>query len=460
MPKKPSKVPPHLQPITCRSDKYNGSFNLFQKLPLEVRFLIWQHYLSGQERIIRVHPHSWFYPLLASGIMVTQQHILGHNQQKFETHFRALPPPAAYLSDHYELVVEEPQYTTSLLQVNSESRFVALKFYRVQVPCILWRKPRMNRKTALNFRPGKTVQPGVLYFNPENDILQICDNNTLVHDVSVLPHLYYDFKKRDPKNVGVLNLAMDSDVILLHLKAEAHQSDLEIVQKTLAFKKTIADLKQLFFVQEMTEGYLNSPSYMRLQHFSYNRSFPIKPTEAPNSTFFRLKQDPRPISKDLKRVYLQSRWGIDTMVQDWRQLLTKWDILPTELSHRETEYRHLVCSTINHPNTTRHYGIMYDRPSGLETLNRLENTWLNTFKQTAGKDPKNSEKPLAYDPIQKNAEKPDMPQEYQDEDLDKVARPAFGFWLFHLDTKIRLNEPDEMYDMSNDWPELGLYSFH
>jgi hypothetical protein len=460
MPRKPSNIPPHLQPFTYQTDSHDGSFSRFQELPSEIRLMIWEFDLCDRERFIRAHPHSWFYPFLATGIMVTQRLIQSHNEQHFETHFRSPPPPAEYLGEHYDIVIEETQYPTNLLQVNRESRFAALNFYRVQIPCIFWRKPRINRKTGANYRSGNIVQPGVLYFNPENDILQICKNNTLVHDASVLPHLYYDFMKRDPKHIGVLNLAMDSSVVLNHLTAEADQSDQDFTEKTSAFKQTISKLKTMLLVQEMTQGYLNFPSYNLLQHFSYNRSFPIRPSETPNSTFIRLKRDPRPISNDLKRVYLQNRWGIDDMVRDWRQLLSKWNISPAELFDRETEFRHLVCSTINHPNITRHYGLMHDRRSALETLQKVEHAWLNTFKQTAGKNPKNLEKSLVYDPTDKNAEKPDMPLEKQDEDLTKVAQPAFGFWIFHLNKKVRLNEPDEMYDMSNDWPELGLYSFH
>lgn len=181
-------VPRHLQIINpCYGDK-DVIFFQFQRFPKEIRDSIWEYSLK-QYRIIEVTiqgswPSEPGDPPLYSTTNALNKIISGRNYKA--------------------CIMQRFQLFSKLLRINSESRQVALRFYRVHISCYL---PISKKQDEIE-RTEKTIKT-VLYFNPEYDFINLKSHERNNSGDATFVHFLYDFKAHDPKNVGILNLALD-----------------------------------------------------------------------------------------------------------------------------------------------------------------------------------------------------------------------------------------------------------
>lgn len=147
-----------LNPV-CNS-KPTDAFWSFSRLPTELRWKIWELELN-QERLLHVEAR----PLVDNDSFRTT-----------DCHQRP-----------YRIILTEFQPIRKLSHVDSESRVVASRFYRVQLPCLY----RWEGRNDVN---------GIFYFNPELDTLEIRGQSfaAFAHDLWV----------HDVRHVGLVNLAL------------------------------------------------------------------------------------------------------------------------------------------------------------------------------------------------------------------------------------------------------------
>ena len=354
---------------------HNVIFDLFPLLPTELRLHIWTLALH-RERLIRVNVSA------------------------------VNPNSDSSAAAGYRVHVDGYKLLSKLMRVTFESRQAVLAFYRVHLPCTLGPVPPSQ---ALLARPPNAI----LYLNPEFDYLELVPSLPLKETFIKFLH---DLKiSYDPMHVGILNLAMNMHV--LNTWDIRHLEPTEIDQGVReGFAATLTQLRQVFFVLGPSVGRQNFGLFsgMNLRDKFYNRSIPIM-SRVP--TFERLR-DPRPISEDLKRVYVGS---VDprVLVGWWNRVLRKW-----EVSSSQTQYRYLM--------TFKPLGgreLVQDRESMRAWLDKEEDWW----KQEG-------------DPSQSS---------------ENVVESAAGFWLVPLEALTVYADAatigsSEMMDLTGHWPELAL----
>ena len=245
------------------------TFPLFPLLPKELRLKIWYHSLQRQ-RFIKV--------------LLFPETIWNQGTETVTSTTK---------SERYRAYVEGYQVLSKLLRVNCEAREAALEFYRVPLPCLF--------KKGLESSHGVPYEatPGTLYINPEYDFLYVTPQ---VSAEETLVDFFYHMKTTyDPHRIGLLNLALDfkglnagdlSQLELLSLDSRVR----------LAFIETLTQLQEVFFVSEQRVGRtMDKQSGFVTPEPFFNRSLPILGT-AP--TFERPYCNPRPISEDLRHVFV------------------------------------------------------------------------------------------------------------------------------------------------------------
>lgn len=409
---------PHLQLFNCLQDSHseNSGFSLFPLLPPELRLKIWNYSLQ-RPRIITV---------------------------RFEVRTdRQVDEDGG--STRYRAIVDGHQVISKLMRVNSEAREAVLSFYRCHIPCTL----------VHGIAGEEVMKPGTFHFNPEYDFLWIYPGilakNTLLDFIYHLKHTH------DPRRVGLLNLALDTHSL--------NATDLNLLEPANlnaehrdAFVDTVSQLREVFFVEKVRTGrqVLGLLSGIPTSETMFNRSFPIMAT-APN--FERLRRDPRHISEDLKRVYVES--DPLGLLHQWQRILKKWDISPSGV-----EYRLML--SFSPPGSEFP---IFDRESAKRWVEKEDWEW--TGKWRIDDSVTNANLALRYFDISDQVTQypiGSLHEKYKNEDLEKAVKPAFGFWLFPMDAFGTL-PPEavseeawfrpftkELLDMTEHWPELGLLS--
>ncbi|KAJ8130259.1 hypothetical protein O1611_g3369 [Lasiodiplodia mahajangana] len=115
------------------------TFPLFQRLPAELRVMIWR--LSLKPRLIKIYLHCR---------RVTDSIL----------ELKGLARPPTRQNDRHEVFTDGRGAISKLFFVNKESRYEAQLFYKVRLPC--WFVGDSNK-----------LEPGILYFKWAHDILQI-----------------------------------------------------------------------------------------------------------------------------------------------------------------------------------------------------------------------------------------------------------------------------------------------
>jgi hypothetical protein len=315
---------------------------------------------------------------------------------------------------NYTATVQGCHLYSKLLYVNSESRQVALKFYRIHIPCYFRRSEDTTMKSTL-------------YFNPEYDFMFLRAKHNPEH---TFVDFLYDLKAYDPKHIGLLNLALDisgiSTLYSLTNISEAPARD--------TFVDSLQRLQEIIWVAESMSGRAIIGPLDNFQGVGvrFNHSMPIK---AITPTFNFLRPDPRAIGPDLNYVLTACLDPRQMRVQ-WRQLLAKWEI------RQALQAKERVLFACQVPNEQQ----VCDIKTANKFLNEEEERWLRVqyrwhriVIRHAGKVP---------------VEGP--------EELAEVVRPAIGCWLFPAEAlgglEGDLSGTKKVFDMTGHWPDLALSS--
>jgi hypothetical protein len=389
---------PHLEPINFDQDVTHDTqvtFSLFPLLPKELRLKIWSHAIE-RNRLIRLRIDA-------------RDDIL---RLRFPTN-REHPPNADVLSviesdkPRSRALVCGHQVLSKLLRVNRESRDEALRFYRVHIPC-----------TFVDDK-GNEQGSGTLYYNPEFDFLQIRPSFSI--EDTLFDFIYRLKMKWDPQHIGLLNMAIDFDGLLVDEIELLDPSNLgENVRSAVG--RVLDGLHEVFLVSTVKFGrqLFSWKSGVGCEDYLYNRSLPI---HAHLPTFTRMKRDPRTIEDDLKKTVIGTSDNKET-VRHWQHLLAKFRV-----SAPKTKCRFLLTyeSLVD-------FGRVVDRQGAEEWVKNENEHWK---VESDGRD--------------------------SDKDQVNLVRPAFGFWLFPLealDSPV-VDQPSvlHMLDLSNHTPELGCVEF-
>jgi len=374
-------------------------FRFFPALTTELRLRIWQSSIE-QHRLLEVEvDRRW-----STGDAPTYSTTNAHDK--------------LVRGRNYTATVQGCHLHSKLLRVNSESRQVALSFYRVHIPCYF--------RTG-KFKDGteRTIK-STLYFNPEYDFMFLNAKHPPEHTFVDFLH---DLREYDPKHIGLLNLALDTNSMsLLHSLTNISEATARA-----AFVDTLRQLQEIFWVAQSISGraILGPLENFQGAGVRFNHSMPVKAS----TPTFKLGQDPRAIGPDLKYVLTACSDPRQMRVQ-WRQLLAKWQIqqaVPTKervLFTYEVPYEQQICNI-----KTANEFLIGEETQWLRTQQK----WHRVVMKHAGKVP---------------VEGP--------EELANVVRPAIGFWLFPVealgDLEGDLSGMKKVFDMTGYWPELALSS--
>ncbi|KAI1411617.1 hypothetical protein F5Y13DRAFT_191233 [Hypoxylon sp. FL1857] len=391
----------HLEIYNPTYEEEHGDFPQFSLLPKELRLQVWRHSLQ-RHRIVKIK------------LPIRPQHFEGDGYEEFYAALSKEP-----------LVVRGHQVLSKLLSVNSESREVALQFYRVRLSC--------------NFKRSKTVKSETLLFNPEFDILHV---RPAWHD-NKFAELICKLKAADPQGVGVLRLALESkDVNGIQYQTDFRLMDSEARE---TFTAVIAQLEEVYFMDIENAGRVydgvGCGILSMMDRVEFHRSTPIA-SKIPS--FDLVARDPRPIADDLHRVYAGTFDG-RKMVFFWRKMLLAWGIQPPPLSR----YHFLVSS--RRPAKQK----VLDRAHAEKWLREEDENWTNVLEEMGSQ----------------KSYKSRIEELRSDYELERAPskKNAIGFWLFPVEALGPL-PPDEeehdsrsdiwkgkvILDMSAHWPTIGL----
>jgi hypothetical protein len=227
-----------------------GDFHLFARFPDDIRWLVWQHFLSHERWIdITLKPGSFT------------------NERREQTNHQ-----------NYEIILGHRWKISKLFRTTSESRKAALAFYRVQLPC--WYK-----------RKDKSMVNGTLYVCPELDTL-------MLNCLEVFENFAHDLWACDPRCVGLVNLA-------LRVKGPSHdfKTPSTTGRDTSRLKETLLRIEHLTVMNtHCVRGWGGEfAKRSTVPVFQMNRTVPIR---GHSFGFHRLSCDPRLDDGNFKQLYL------------------------------------------------------------------------------------------------------------------------------------------------------------
>lgn len=376
-----------------------NEFLSFPRLPVELRFRIWAECLPLQRYI---------------SVGVTDVKITG----------RPGPGPPSGCSDAAEtytsrnalgniisgypyelLVLPFEQWSRALLRVSREANHVFAAFYRLSIP----------------------LQPGafsLLPINPETDILRV--RTWQDTGIEALVCFFHDVVAYDPRSVGTVHLAIGHDTFdASHLaNLDASKKNTSAVQ---AIRKLLAKSLQTFYTYispgadaRMMLGTVSAPR----APIQINRSVPIAAQgKSKQSTTFRmLDRDPRPIEKDLVKVYV----GTDPRrsVFLWQKFMANFGV-PVKTSPMKIRYLQAIWP----------YAHDHDLPTDMrdgiiEFLQLIDVRWAEWTSSL-------------WEPAWGNRY-----TEEEDEELKQNVRDVAGLWVFGADAFGEIPEIDPEENVS------------
>jgi len=344
----------------------------------------------------------------------------------------------------YTVTMCDSRLLSKFFRVCSESREEAKKHYRVHIPCRYLNLPGLPGSSvgpmfirALCEKLPPPTTPGTSYMNPEWDFLHItCWPNTTMW----LPPFLHDLKTSyDPRGHGLLNLVVPSDDYGGGSTAAGSTLDLEPSAIHPNFrdsvKATLQQLHEVFIEDTQILGRINAGDVLYLSaEYWFNRSVPMSTGIPP---FDRFPVDPRPISRDLEKQYMDTRSCRDKLGM-FQSLLSRFGVAPTLPDGSTTEFRLMVAHKAYLGGSDSHN--ISSKEEAEEWLERdYERWWVNRKWATGNQGRKFFE---------------DEPHYVME------SEPAFGFWLFPIEVVAMLNETanvdKRVFDMRCYAPELGL----
>lgn len=408
-------TPQHLIPYNPTPPKNEQTFHHFARLPLELRLYVWELALPC-ERFLKVR-------------LERRNPIVSHPQ---ETSTAAGKSTNAESRD--SIILLGRKLVPKLLNICKESRQAALHFYRVQLPC-------EYESDTTNDGLATATGNGTFYFNPEFDMLKI----ELSRRRESFLDFVLDLRARDPKNVGLLRLALDENDLGHGALRNIPLDECDLTSRC-NFVKVLSSLEMVYFLSieragRMYIGLIGGIPTMN--DWEMRRSLPV---EGAVPKFQRLASDPRNIEEDLKKVYLGT-FEPRKMVIRWKKLLQKYDIKPQP----GVQYRLMTALELRPT-----YEQIIDQDSALNYLLREDKEWEEEVTKWQLRLPK----------AKIERETPEF--------LQGVPKTAIGFWLFpieslgemppdHLSLEESLqfvNAAKRVADMTNYRPELGVLDLH
>lgn len=341
-------------------------------------------------------------------------------------------------SEEYIIILCERQAISKLFRVNLESRKAALRFYRVHLPCRwAWE--------------GRVEENGMLYFNPERDILEVrVFSEPPGHGIEVTGELFVNFANKlwtaDRNHVGLINLAISTAFgeytsrlfnsrLFTGGPPYNHPKHTSVSNKTL-LQQVFSRLRSLIFI------YRGGPEGMFLGELRTTpciekaEVYRSRPIMSPIARFDRLAKDPRPVKDYLQKVYLDG--------PDPRRALGRWFAL---LNERRVHYGHEV----DYRFMVAYGGRSYPRSQEDDSF-----AWFDGWRWKHGwkwKPPKIITRGDAYEWVRKadaqwsrhdnlgalehrEAGKKGKPADFNDcigPNLEHPPQTAIGFWLFPVE---------------------------
>lgn len=378
-------------------------FHLFPMLTLELRLIIWE-FAVQQNRL-----------LIATVEPLTTAATPAYSTTNAHGNIAS--------GSFFTVTLHNRQFHSKLLWVNREARRVARRFYRVQIPC------HLRRVSEVEYSYGRTFRRksfSIFYFSPEHDILRV-EARHIEH--TIVPFLH-DLRAYDPKGVGLLSLAIDSQLIsdIWHFMPEFE----ELGQAS--FVDSLSRLRQIIWWASSPAGRACMWGFTNLWTvgFRFIHSMPIMSN---NSVFDVPVADPRTVQPELQYVVTCTHDPREWSLM-WRDIAAKWCIAQSPPARQEVlfAYSGMCGPGVQDAETARRY------------LVREENSWLAGQKERSSM-------------VLKVAGR--VPVEGSEE-LAKAVRPAFGFWLFPIGAlkdpvRARLNLYNwPVFDLRGHEPDLAL----
>lgn len=372
-------------------------FHLFPALPKELRLQIWEAVVPRERMIhisLNVHKGRRYELAAAEPRYLERNH---------------LRKPIS--GERYRAMAEGEHLNSKFLRVNSEARSVALGFYRVHIPIYLGGPDRTERTTLL--------------FNPEHDFLQIRAEAPVKE---TLIDFLWDLRAYDPKDVGLLKLAIDLEGFCANDLQYLRRSDLFLIRQRLALVETLSQLKEVWFINlQSSRRMRKQPEELVTAQRHAGGAFPVA---GGLPTIERIGADPRDgLEQALERFYMGDIDPREVLFR-WRRLLRTWEI---DHEDGQVEYRVLFAVT---PERQR------------QTLRIKELNQAMEFLTLQEEQPNGNSAP----PVQGRMDWADS------------SMAAVGFWLFPVESigQIREGEkladmdfyPGRVLDMREHWPEL------
>ncbi|KAK4442024.1 hypothetical protein QBC34DRAFT_339360 [Podospora aff. communis PSN243] len=322
----------------------------------------------------------------------------------------------------YEAVVSNGvQLHTKLLRVSREARHAALKFYRVHMQCTMLRgglcqwAPRLDESV-----------PQPLYLNPEHDLLYIRTWGPAEHTFFAFIR---DLKARDARRVGLGRLGLDASTIVALLGTSPDGADF----------RPFSHVRDVVFIMDSL--------YARFIHtvggLRFNHSLPV--LALPPA--FDLATDPRPrhqLEADLKDTPVWE--DLHQMREQMQQLFQAWGA-PTSQGQGEKEEMQGTPSRLRERVLIAHNVHFAPHAPIVDTSTAA------TFLQ------KDYERGRELMDEYKLRVQPEETELQAEQETERDARPAVGFWLFDADAFMsrQMAGPNPaMVDLRGHWPELAL----
>ncbi|OIW25348.1 hypothetical protein CONLIGDRAFT_691272 [Coniochaeta ligniaria NRRL 30616] len=253
----------------------------------------------------------------------------------------------------YTLKIEGRGYSATfspILWVNRESRYAALRhYYRVHPPF-----PHQHA--------GRT-----LYLNPEHDVLYLYPEyrRRMPPDYlprrgpwpwALLPDFLHDVKAFDPKDQGVMHLALSEDYVYEFMtrnfqvedEARGHQPLTPALLHPVAAASFAEILRSRLRSALCIMRFLNDRrgrGYFGRERYHFAHTYPLERRRTPTGAFVWLESDPRPgLEFDLCQVGF--RYDITPLVEAWKELEMAFGVVKRSPDDR---FRVYVCPSVTWP---------------------------------------------------------------------------------------------------------------
>ncbi|RSL92033.1 hypothetical protein CEP52_014036 [Fusarium oligoseptatum] len=351
--------------------KTTDTFRDFKRLPLELRWHIWELELK-HERLLHV-----------------EVDFLEASPDDPDTESATRPEKA------YKIILTEFLPISKLARVNSESRAVASHFYRVQLRCVYrWE--------------GKEDTNGIFYFNPELDTLEIRGK--------AFSNFAEDLWVHDARHVGLVNLALSRRHLIPKSRAEYP-----------LLQRIIPRLKRVIFLYRSASERMYGGAQMPADPLDKVEVFGSRPVMPATPKFDRLPCDPRlHIETSLKKIYLDYS-DPRRFIHRWFRLMTKCNV---QHDH-EVDYRFLValgerrCRPYAKKNK---YGIhrgwrvrVYDHNQAITDQDSAL-SWVREQDGVRRENLREMREKEEGEVVEQLLQGPELP-----------LQPAIGFWLFPIE---------------------------